>query len=94
MKVRAFFFKKNVANILTFGQNFIPHNFPEILLSRTPYDTRSIVFNVTVFKIDIRDLSPHSRTELGTAMESPGGASKTETSEYHFIKDAIKYFIS
>jgi len=32
--------------------------------------------------------------ELRTAMESPGGASKTETIEYHFIKDAIKYVIN
>lgn len=52
------------------------------------------MFNVTVFKIEIRDLSPHSRMELRTAMESPGGASKTETIEYHFIKDAIKYVIN
>jgi hypothetical protein len=52
------------------------------------------MFNVTVFKIGTRDLGLHSRMELGTAMESPGGASKTETIEYRFIKDAIKYFIN
>jgi len=50
--------------------------------------------NVTVFKIGTRDLSSHTRMELGTAMGSPGGASKTEAIEYRYIKDAIKYFIS
>jgi hypothetical protein len=84
----------NVANILLFGQTFIPHNFPEILLSRTPYVIRSITFNVTVCKIGTRDLGPHSRMELGTAMESPGGASKTESIECRFIKESIKYFIN
>ena len=79
---------------MLFGQNFVPHSFPKILLSRTPYVTRSIMFNVTVFKIGTRDLVPHSRMGLGTAMESPGGASKTETIEYRCIKDAIKCFIN
>jgi hypothetical protein len=32
--------------------------------------------------------------ELGTAMDSPGGESKTENIEYRYIEDDIKYFIN
>jgi len=50
------------------------------------------MFNVPVFKIGTRDLNSHSRIELGTAMESPGGASKNSDHRVPFYQRRYQIF--